>query len=95
MIEATGTDCSEITLEGPIEIDEVGEVWVLKLVLDVADDDAPMIASTICDPVWPTLSVSPRGAPLCVDDATMYSTELAIQDGTCCVSMEVYPLDGV
>jgi hypothetical protein len=55
----------------------------------VDDDGAPAIASTICEPDWPALSVNPRDVPLCVEETTLYSAELAIQDETCCVRTEV------
>src|SRR5208337_5061072 len=47
-----------------------------------ATEDPATIASTICEPDSPMLSVNPRDAPLCAEDTTLYSLELAIHDGT-------------
>lgn len=49
--------------------------------VEVLDDPATM-ASTICEPDWPTLSVNPSVAPFWVVDTTWYSAELAIHEGT-------------
>jgi hypothetical protein len=59
------------------------------------EDDADTTASTICEPDSPTLSVNPSEVPPCVEERTLYSAELAIHEGTSCVTTELYPFRGV
>jgi len=61
----------------------------------ITGEDADTMASTICEPDSPLFSVNPREVPLWVEETTLYSTELAIHEGTSCVTKELYPFRGV